>query len=124
MNTVLIVDSDLGFVFWLGQKLNEVGHHAWPAVSVSNAKALAARFDPNVLIVNFSLPGAEAFVKSFQRSHTEVRILALPSDFEARLEYLRDLNGVLCTEGEQTCARNGVLAVVGSELGRSPVSER
>jgi hypothetical protein len=31
--TVLIVDEDLGFVFWLGRLLTETGYQAWPARS-------------------------------------------------------------------------------------------
>ena len=31
MVTVLIIDNDLGFIFWLGQILNDVGYAALPA---------------------------------------------------------------------------------------------
>ena len=117
MDTVLIVDGDLGFVFWLGQKLNEIGHRAWPAVTVSDAVALAKRVNPDVLIINRALPDAAQFVESRRRFHEHLRVFALPSGFQARSEYLRDPSAVLRAGddlgADGTCVGSGVLASVG-----------
>ena len=40
MKTVLVIDSDLGFVFWLGRGLDQAGYPSFPAKSVPNAKTL------------------------------------------------------------------------------------
>src|SRR5260370_6183096 len=38
--TVLIVDRELGFVFWLSQALDEAGYRAFPAKSIPDANNL------------------------------------------------------------------------------------
>jgi hypothetical protein len=37
MVTVLIIDNDLGFMFWLGQILSEAGYAVLPAKSAPEA---------------------------------------------------------------------------------------
>jgi hypothetical protein len=74
MDTVLIADHDLGFVFWLGKLLAEAGYHALPAKRVSDAAQLAAQFEVNVLVVNPGLNGAADFVRTLSVSEGPVII--------------------------------------------------
>ena len=43
MRSILIVDSDLGFVFWLGRALHDAGYEALPAKDVPEATAIIGR---------------------------------------------------------------------------------
>ena len=95
MDTVLIADRDLGFVFWLAQRLTDLGHHALPAMSIDDAAMLAEQFEFDTLIVDPSLPNAAALMKSLRRSHPLLRVLVLSSNREARFEELQDLETAL-----------------------------
>src|SRR5579864_7603483 len=44
--TVLIVDDDLGFVWWLGDIFNEAGARCVPALSCGAAMVLTKRLNP------------------------------------------------------------------------------
>ena len=46
MRTILIVDSDLGFVFWLGRALHDAGYEALPAKDVPEATAIIENSRP------------------------------------------------------------------------------
>jgi DNA-binding response OmpR family regulator len=81
--TALIVDKDLGFVFWLGQALDKAGYEAIPARDVADATKLLheLKADVDVLIVNPNLIGAQELIHIIRRSNRTVRVLAL-MDFE------------------------------------------
>jgi hypothetical protein len=79
MKNIMIVDNDLGFIFWLGAALIGAGYQAWPAASRSEAISLAsrkplARLD--LLIVNVSLPGASNLVAHFRRTQSQLKVMA------------------------------------------------
>jgi response regulator RpfG family c-di-GMP phosphodiesterase len=78
VKTVLIVDEDLGFVFWLGRLLNETGYQAWPARSGIEAEALLSEIDvhPDLLVINPNSEGAAAFVKD-QRRRADFKTIAI-----------------------------------------------
>ena len=82
MPTVLIVESDLGFVFWLGQVLLGAGYEALPAKGVADASALVRELKAqvDVLIVNPSLAGASNLVKTLRRSRGDLKVMAVLSD--------------------------------------------
>ncbi|HKE24889.1 MAG TPA: hypothetical protein VKB88_21150 [Bryobacteraceae bacterium] len=46
MKAVLIIDGDLGFVFWLGKLLADAGYQALPAKGFSEANALLDEMQP------------------------------------------------------------------------------
>jgi len=75
---VLIVDRDLGFVFWLGQSLDRAGYQALPAKSSADAIALLGRFhfEIDLLILNPFLEGAPALAETLLRSHRHLKIIA------------------------------------------------
>jgi DNA-binding NtrC family response regulator len=79
MKTVLIVDDDLGFVFWLGRLLVDAGCQAVPAKGFSEAQALLDELDLQVdlLVVNPSLSGEPAFVDNLRRAQANLKVLAV-----------------------------------------------
>ena len=84
MKSILIVDSDVGFIFWLGAALSGAGYQPWPACSPSDAISVAgrealARLD--LLIVNASLPGVSKLIAHFHRTQASLKVMALgPQD--------------------------------------------
>jgi hypothetical protein len=83
MKNVLIVDNDLGFIFWLGQVLAGANYQPWPACNVLNATAMVAgrhlaRLD--LLILNPFLRGAAQFLSDLRRSQPDLKVLALGVD--------------------------------------------
>ena len=77
METILLIDSDLGFVFWLGQILDRAGYDALPAKSVPDALALLAELPIHLdlLILDPYLPGAGSFVTTLRAAQPQLRVL-------------------------------------------------
>ena len=82
--TVLIVDTDIGFVFWLGRVLADGGYQPVPARSVSAAILLlphiAARID--ILIVNTSLQRSGSFINRLRCSQTNLKVIAVAENVD------------------------------------------
>jgi DNA-binding response OmpR family regulator len=78
LKTVLIVDEDLGFVFWLGHLLNNAGYQVWPARNGEDAAALMEELgaELDLLIIDPNLHGAAAFME-MQRSSRDFHTIAL-----------------------------------------------
>jgi DNA-binding response OmpR family regulator len=93
MKTTLIVDGDLGFVFWLGQGLDRVGYAAFPARSVPAAQKLVEEFKITVdlLIINPALADADEFTQTIRGANRRVAVVAV-YDNEADLHRLPDLD--------------------------------
>jgi len=75
---ILLVDSDLGFTFWLGQLLDQAGYEAFPAKSVADAIQLLdqLKFQINLLVLNPALEGAGSFAAALRHSQPHIRIVA------------------------------------------------
>jgi len=82
--TVLIVDDDLGFVFWLGRALDESGFAAFPARSIPDAQALLRelKLSLDLLIVNPALPGTAEFIDGLRQSEAGFKVIAVTEDVE------------------------------------------
>jgi len=82
--TVLIVDGDLGFVFWLGQGLDGAGYQALPAKSCEAADDLLNQLDVEIdlLILGNSCAGARAFADRLRRSQRFLKVIVTVGDFE------------------------------------------
>ena len=82
VKTVLIVDDDLGFAFWLGQALDRAGYETWPARSVTAAKALLAevRLGVDLLVITATLPRALAFATYLGRTKQDFKVIAVYED--------------------------------------------
>jgi hypothetical protein len=79
VRTILIVDSDLGFVFWLGQALLDAGYEALPAKGVREATALIEELKTEIdlLIINPALAGAPDLANSLRRFRGDLKVLAM-----------------------------------------------
>jgi DNA-binding NtrC family response regulator len=88
LKTVLIIDSDLGFVFWLARILEESGYDVLPAKSFSDGISLARRFERElaVLIVNPSFPGSSAFIDYLHRVQ-DPKLIALTESLGSPVPY-------------------------------------
>lgn len=87
MKTVLIVDDDLGFLFWLGHALGAAGYEPLPASTPADAHSLLQHFSLplDLLIVNPALPRIVEFVESLRSSHTALKIIAAASAGDTRI---------------------------------------
>jgi hypothetical protein len=79
VRTVLIVDNDLGFVFWVGQALDRAGYNTLPAKGVPEALTVvdvsAGRID--LLLIGLGLPGAASLAAKLLRSNASMKVVGL-----------------------------------------------
>ncbi|MGB7761647.1 MAG: hypothetical protein WBL61_17580 [Bryobacteraceae bacterium] len=80
--TILIVDRDLGFVFWLGQILDAAGSVAVPAKGIAEAAEIVAmlRLPVDVLIASPAEPGVRQFVEKLRFTSPDLHMVALASE--------------------------------------------
>jgi CheY-like chemotaxis protein len=90
--SVLLVDSDLGFVLWLGRTLAEVGYEVLPAKSVPDALTLIAELQPTValLILRDSLPGAADLIAILRYAWKDLKVILSVEDVDERLRLNAD----------------------------------
>jgi hypothetical protein len=79
VKTILLVDNDLGFLYWLGCTLCAAGYMALPAKNSQNASELLGRLNVGIqlLVVNSSMRGACAFAETLRRSQRNLKVIAL-----------------------------------------------
>jgi DNA-binding response OmpR family regulator len=84
---ILIVENDLGFIFWLGGALVSSGYQPWPACSVSDATELIekAALQIDLLIVDPSVPGLSKLIAILRRSQAELKLIALGAQVKTKL---------------------------------------
>ena len=77
--TVLIVDSDFGFSFWLAEIFSELGCHPLPALDCQKAVSLATGLDlkVDVMVVNPAMPGISKMMQSLRRLYPSVKVVAV-----------------------------------------------
>jgi hypothetical protein len=117
------VDRDLGFVFWLGQALDDAGYQALPAKSIGDATELLGQLNLEIdlLIVGLSVLGAREFADAVRRFQGHLKVIAVVDEWEepsspfrgadaserrplnpdnaSRLQWLRTIHGVFETPG-------------------------
>lgn len=78
-HTLLIVDSDVGFLWWLGEIFTEAGHYAVPALNCMQALAAVKKYHLQVdfLLVNPSLTGVARLVTSLQAGGRDFKIVLI-----------------------------------------------
>ena len=83
MATILILDNDLGFAFWLGMTLTAPHCAAFPAQSVGEASAMISAFNLKIdfLIMNPAVPGASEFTRALRAEHSLMRVATLTDTF-------------------------------------------
>ena len=80
VKNVLIVDSDIGFIFWLAKLLVEENYQPWPACSVLDATSLMNRrrlVPLDLLVVNPSVQGAAHLIESIRKKQPDLKVLAV-----------------------------------------------
>ena len=80
MKNILIVDNDLGFVFWLCHVLDAAGYETVPARGVREAMAALEELDlwVDLLMVRGNLPGADGFATELRSSQKgQLKTIAL-----------------------------------------------
>lgn len=82
LKTVLILDDDLGFAFWLGHLLDAAGYLAMPAKSVPDAAKLIVQLNlaVDVLVINLAVPGSVDFIAASQRPNRDLRVVGVLND--------------------------------------------
>jgi hypothetical protein len=60
---VLIVDEDLGFVWWLGQMFSEAGCQVVPALNPEQTDSFAQNLNVDVIVVNPELAGVPELIR-------------------------------------------------------------
>jgi len=82
LKTILIVDRDLGFVFWLGQILDAAGYVAVPAKGVANAAEIVVklRLSVDVLVAPMDEDGLHEFVERLRCSSPDLHVVALANE--------------------------------------------
>jgi hypothetical protein len=120
LKNVLIVDSDLGFIFWLAEVLVETHYQPWPACSALEAMSLVGQrklTHLDLLIVNPSLRGASHLMTSLRRLQPDLKVLAVdplndrqvrgvnawrarpnPGDHSAKQKWAREIERILSVE--------------------------
>jgi DNA-binding response OmpR family regulator len=93
MKTVLVIDSDVGFVFWLGQGLDQNRYAVLPAASVPNARTLLDELAITVdlVVVNPALSDAADFVETLRGRNPRLKVV-LVADTTAEPAQIRSFD--------------------------------
>jgi DNA-binding response OmpR family regulator len=85
--TVLIVDADLGFVFWLGRLLADAGFDSIPARNPDDACELLQKMQvrADVLIIDPCCPGAASLIAAL-RDREQTAVIGLAPRDQPRRE--------------------------------------
>ena len=79
------MDHDLGFVFWLGQTLDQAGYLAFPAKNCEAATELLCRWKIriDVLVIGSGSEGAVAFTRNLRLSQPDLKVVAAVKEGES-----------------------------------------
>ena len=80
----LIVDVDVGFIFWFGEIITKAGWNLVPALNCRQGVALAVMLDSyiDVIVVNPALIGIHEMVESLSRVHRPMVVVVRDSKVE------------------------------------------
>jgi len=82
VKTILIVDKDLGFVFWLGQILDAAGYTALPAKGVADATEIVStlRLSIDILVAPQSEPNLHGLVERLRVTSPNLQVVAVAGE--------------------------------------------
>ncbi len=77
--TVLIVERDLGFAFWLGRALDELGYGSYPARDIPAAVSLIRQLNlvVDLLLVDPQLPGIASLAQIVKGGESKARVISV-----------------------------------------------
>lgn len=80
--TVLVVDKDIAFAWWLGEVFGDAGCYVVPALNCRQALQMVKRLRMKVDIVagNPGLPGFSKMIRSLSGSRRPVKIIAIVNE--------------------------------------------
>ena len=78
MKTVLAVDDDVAFLFWLARTLESTNFRVVPATDVLEAEAIMAELglEPDLVIINPALSRGDEYIAVLRRTHPSLVVLA------------------------------------------------
>jgi DNA-binding response OmpR family regulator len=87
MKHILILESDLGFIFWLGAALGAANYQPWPACAASDAIDLVGKagITIDLLIIDPSLRGVSKLMTVLRRSQPDLKVIALGAEATNKL---------------------------------------
>jgi DNA-binding response OmpR family regulator len=102
--TVLIVERDLGFAFWLGRALDRIGFGSFPAKDVSSAESLTRELNLaiDLLIIDPELPGATALIQKIKKLESTAKVIFVGNHENPPMGLAADglpADGYLCKPG-------------------------
>lgn len=99
---VLLIDSDLGFLFWLGRALDHAGYEAYPARNVADAITLVSQLQlkVGVLILNCLLPGASEFIATQRLARPNLKVIAIAGTGADQTFCPAEVDAVCCKPAE------------------------
>ena len=85
--TALIVDDDVGLLFWFGEIFARAGWNAVPALNCRQAVSLAAMWDSyiDLVVVNPALGGISEMIETLSRVHRPKVVILRDPDSEAAI---------------------------------------
>lgn len=76
--TVLIVDRDFGFAFWLAEIFTELGCHPVPALDCAKAVSLTPELEKvDMVVLDPTMPACSKMMQSLTRLHPSVKLVAV-----------------------------------------------
>lgn len=85
--TALIVEDDVGLLFWFGEIFARAGWNVVPAVNCRQAVSLAVMWDSyiDLVVVNPALTGITEMIETLSRVHRPKVVILRDPDFEAAI---------------------------------------
>jgi DNA-binding NtrC family response regulator len=79
--TVLIIDLDVGFVFWLGEIFTEAGSNAVPALNCGQALSLVTELElqVDVIVLDAALEGVSEMIQALRKENQALKIAVVRS---------------------------------------------
>jgi len=98
MKIALIVDRDLGLMFWLAEMLGAAGYSAYPALTVADAECLLGNLggEIDLAIVNPALPQTARLLMSLSERTPPPSVVTLGPDSRESLSGLLELVNKPC----------------------------
>ncbi len=120
--TVLIVDEDIGFVWWLGEIFHQLGCRVVPALSSREAlsRIETAKLTVDLMVLNPALPEVSEMLKTLRRVRS-LKIVLIQAqgslarpDLDADAVIERPSAGDLVSRVDWTRTVRGLLAQIGT----------